>query len=69
MRRPSHIGLMTAALLACTPGTYPLTDVREARQPVPPTPRNGERLTKAEKKRARKAAQRARLAAKQEDRE
>lgn len=58
-RGKSHIALMAAAMLATLPQSYE----PEARQIVPPTPRNPERLTKAEKKRARKAAQRARLAA------
>lgn len=59
MRRTSHIGLMTAALLAVA---GPIAYDFAAAEPVKPSPRTPERLTKAEKKRARKAAQRARLA-------
>jgi hypothetical protein len=61
MRRPSHLALMAAVMAASAPLAYEPS--REARQIVPRTPHSQERLTKAEKKRARKAAQRAKLAA------
>lgn len=61
MRNHRHMGLMLVALAATSAGVL-LPDVREARQPVPPKSRTPERLTKAEKKRARKAAQRLKLA-------
>jgi hypothetical protein len=57
----TSIALATLALLAAAdyPQPSPIGGVRE---PVKPEPRNTTRFTKAEKKRARKNLQRARLA-------
>jgi len=66
MRRPSHIhALAIASLIASSSllGSDVDAVARRSSSPTPSTPRSPERLTKAEKKRARKAAQRARLAA------
>lgn len=51
--------LMTAALIAAAGVDFAGPEPRTV---VPPTPKSPERLTKAEKKRARKAAQRLKLA-------
>jgi hypothetical protein len=61
MKHRTNMALIAAALMASTPLAH---EPPPARQPIKPTPRTAERLTKAEKKRARKAAQRAKLAAK-----
>ena len=61
MRSTRHISMVLAATMLAA-GSLPSLAECEARQPIKPTPKSGERLTKAQKKRERKAAQRARLA-------
>lgn len=56
-----HGSMLAAALLASS--GLPLITGSAPAQPVKPEARTSERLTKAEKKRARKAEQRAKLAA------
>lgn len=57
-----HQHLLVSAMLASS--SLPLAEIPLQRPVVPPTSRTQERLEKAEKKRVRKMAQRARLAAK-----
>lgn len=65
MRRPSHVHALAIASLIASSSLHGSLDAVPSRSssPTPPAPRSHERLTKAEKKRARKAAQRAKLAA------
>lgn len=65
MRRPSHIHALAIASLIASSSLHGSLDAvpRRSSSPTPSMPHSPQRLTKAEKKRARKAVQRARLAA------